>query len=102
MSNPTKLGSTESYTGWFIDWIEEWSQFFEPCNWRTCRVFKWEIEDDRIMGGVETTLIVLGLGFRLRWNYARTEQVDQINAAMERISEDLGLSKPAPSQEIKE
>src|SRR5690242_18130677 len=25
----------ETYTGFFIDWIEQWSQFFERCNWYT-------------------------------------------------------------------
>jgi len=37
------------------------------------------------MGGVEFTAILLGLGFRFRWNYARTEKVDEINAAVDSI-----------------
>ena len=75
----------ESYTGWFIEWIEEWSQFFEPCNWRTFHPIKVELEDDRIMGGIEATVIVLGLGLRWRWNYRITETADDVLQSVEDI-----------------
>lgn len=67
-----------SYRGVFFDFIEEYSQFWQACNWYTYRVAMFEFEDDRIMGGVEMTLIVLGLGFRVRWNYHVTEEVAKI------------------------
>lgn len=74
----------ETYCGWFVEWIEEWSQFLEPCNWRTFHVAFIELEDDRSMGAVEATLILFGLGIRWRWNYIRTEKsqdiLDQIEA----------------------
>lgn len=38
---------------WFLDWVEEWSQFWEPCNWYTFHPIHLQVEDDRIMGGVE-------------------------------------------------
>jgi hypothetical protein len=92
----TKMSmSGKPYTGVFVEWIEEWSQFFEPCNWRTFRVAKLELEDDRIMGGVEFTLILLGLGLRVRWNYASTETVEKIDASMAAIKEQLGLKDDA-------
>ena len=73
------------YTGFFIHWIEDWSQFFRPCNWYTLRPILVEFEDDRIMGGVELTAILLGVGFRVRFNYARTEKVDEMISSVEDI-----------------
>lgn len=79
----------EEYVGWFVDWIEDWSQFFCPCNWRTFRVFFWELEDDRIMGGLETTFIILGLGLRLRWNYRITDEAAEIKSRIKSIIDDV-------------
>lgn len=83
-----RLSSVEGYKGWFIDWIEEWSQFAGGCNWYTFHPIQIEFEDDRMMGGVEATVIVLGLGFRMRWNWRVTEvaaetlrRVEEIKAA---------------------
>lgn len=77
----------DKYVGLHIFWIEEWSQLFTKCNWYTFNFLNIELEDDRIMGGVEVTVIMLGLGVRVRWNYKVTkdvssikEQVDKINA----------------------
>lgn len=76
-SQPKKvLGSDdEEYTGFFINWIEEWSQFFSKCNWYTFTAWKLEFEDDRCMGGLEATFIFMGLGARIRYNYKITEVV---------------------------
>ena len=60
---------------WLLNPIEEWSQFLGGCNWYTFHPFMLEIEDDRVMGGVEATVIVLGLGFRWRWTYKITEEL---------------------------
>ncbi|SDG34861.1 hypothetical protein [Pelagibacterium luteolum] len=68
----------DKYEGFFIEWIEQWSQFFQPCNWYTFHPIHVEFEDERSMGGVECTIIVMGFGFRARWNYRRTEKVDEI------------------------
>lgn len=68
----------DEYEGFFIEWIEQWSQFVQRCNWYTFHPIKIEIEDERNMGGVECTVIVMGLGFRARWNYRRTEKVDEL------------------------
>jgi hypothetical protein len=47
--------------------------FFHRCNWRTFHFAHFEMEDDKILGAIETTLILLGLGFQVRWNYKTTE-----------------------------
>lgn len=85
----------DPYLGFSVYWIEEWSQFFERCNWYTFHPIKIEVEDERSMGGFEVTVIVLGLGFRLRWNYAVTEQLEEIR---EQIRE-LDLPTPSPNGE---
>lgn len=81
-----QLSSDEGYKGWFIHWIEEWSQFRGGCNWYTFHPIQFEIEDDRSMGGVEMTLIVLGLGFRVRWNWRVTDQAADILQAIDDIN----------------
>lgn len=73
-----------SYKGFYFYGIEEWSQFFSKCNWYTFHPFMFEIEDERSMGGIEATVIIMGLGFRVRWNYAQTEMVDDI---IQKVSE---------------
>lgn len=67
-----------SYKGFYFYRIEEWSQFFSICNWYTFHPFMFEIEDERSMGGIELTFIIMGLGFRIRYNYDQTEMVDDI------------------------
>lgn len=93
-TNPVRLSSGSSYTGIFFEGIEEWSQFFEPCNWRTFHPVLFEFEDDRMMGGVEMTIIVLGLGFRVRWNHSRTETVEDIEKQVADIKG--GMSETVP------
>lgn len=75
------------YIGWHFNWIEEWSQFLPGYNWRTFHPVMIEVEDDRIMGGVEMTLVVVGVGFRVRWNYKRTEAVEDILEQVRQIEE---------------
>ncbi|MER9196417.1 hypothetical protein NKI13_24550 [Mesorhizobium australicum] len=74
-----------AYRGVFIVWIEQWSQFFSACNWYTFNPIMFEIEDEPSMGGLEATFIILGLGFRVRWNYEETEQVKDIVRQVEEI-----------------
>jgi hypothetical protein len=38
-----------------------------------------------MMGGVDLTAILLGVGFCARFNYARTDKVDEIIAAVDEI-----------------
>ena len=81
-----------SYRGFFIEFIEEWSQFVHDCNWYTFHPIQIEIEDERNMGGVEMTVIVLGLGFRARWNHTETEQVKDIVRQVGEIRDSMETS----------
>jgi len=87
------MNNDDKYCGWFIDWVEQWSQFIRHDNWNTFIFIQIEFEDDRMMGGVETTIILLGLGFRLRWNYKETEFSKEFD---ERLKEILGESELNP------
>lgn len=76
------------YEGFYCDWIEEWSQFtrFDD-KWYTFRPWLLEFEWDRLMGGVEFTFVLLGLGVRLRLNYAETEQAKEIKRQVKAITD---------------
>lgn len=74
-----------------IEWIEQWSQFFERCNWRTFNVAQVELEDDRMFGAVEMTVVLLGIGFRVRWTYAETEATRELRERVDALSEPLPI-----------
>lgn len=89
------MNNNDKYCGWFIDWIEQWSQFVRHDNWNTFNFIQIEFEDDRCMGAVETTIIFLGLGFQLRWNYKDTDLSKQLTENIREISEKDGLNPDA-------
>lgn len=83
------MGETMSeWKGFFIEPIEQWSQLLGGCNWYTFHPIMIEFEDDRHMGGVECSFILLGLGFRARWNYRDTETTEELRRRIEKIYED--------------
>lgn len=84
----------ESYTGWYFHWIEQWSQFWDSCNWYTFHPIKLEIEDESHMGGWEVTFVLMGLGFRVRYNYQETEVVKGLKEQIERIKSGTLETKP--------
>lgn len=77
------------YVGWHFWWIEEWSQFFQPYNWRTFHPVHVELEDERNMGGVEASFIFMGVGFRVRYNYRETEILHDLRREVEEINRQL-------------
>lgn len=79
---------------WLFEWIEEWAQFFRNDNWYTFHIFMWELEDDKIMGGVEMTFILLGLGFRWRWNHVETEAMAECKKAIKDIEAGTAITRP--------
>lgn len=83
-----QVSKDDDYKGWLLEWIEEWSQFFGGCNWYTFHPIQIEVEDDRMMGGVEATVIILGLGLRVRWNYRITEKAADILQSVKNIRPD--------------
>lgn len=84
-----------SYTihkgNWLLALMEDYSQFFEPCNWRTFRFCHIEAEDDTMLGAFEITVVILGLGARVRWNHTRTETLEDIEREKDRIMREWGL-----------
>lgn len=58
--------------------IQEWTDLWPPYNWATFHPVMIEFEDDAALGGFEVTIILMGLGFRIRWNHTRTEMVERI------------------------
>lgn len=63
---------------WLVSIWEEWSQFFESCNWYTFRFFMFEVEDERNMGTAEVTLVVMGFGLRVVFRHTDTEFAKEI------------------------
>jgi len=61
-----------------FDWIQEWSQFWQRCNWYTFHPLMIEVEDDRALGAVEATVSILGLGFRVRLNFRETDMTRRL------------------------
>lgn len=76
-----------SYKGLHLDWIEDWSQFFRKCNWCTFRFALIEVENDVGMGGFEATIVFVGLGARIRYNYAETESAKEIMRLAKGVSD---------------
>lgn len=80
---------TKEDRNWWIYFIEQYSQFLGGCNWYTFNPIFIEFEDDRIMGGVAFTFIILGLGFRWRYNYKETPTMKKIRKSIEEIKNDI-------------
>lgn len=74
-----------------IEVWEEWSQFFERCNWRTFRLVLVDIEDDKLFGAFETTITLVGIGLRLRWTHTRTKVADDLGR---RLNEAIANLEP--------
>lgn len=71
---------------WIFEPIFEWSQLWQRCNWYTFTPIKLEVEDDRHMGSVEATAILLGIGFRVRLNWRETETTREIARQVSKLS----------------
>jgi len=53
---------------WVFEIINEWKQLFGKFNWYTATFIKIEFEKDEMACGYEFLFVVLGLGFRIRYN----------------------------------
>lgn len=85
MTDIKLLGAAGDYRGLYLILIEEWAQFIRRDNWHTFHPILVEFEGDWILGGVEVSIVILGLGFRLRWNYERTEKIDEIDRRVDEV-----------------
>lgn len=57
----------------FAHLINDWEQVFGSWNWYTFHWIHLYMENEIMTGGFEFEFVVLGLGFRVRWNYALEE-----------------------------
>ena len=57
----------------FVHAINDWEQVFGRWNWYSMHILHIYLENDGMTGGFELEFVVLGLGFRFRWNYAFEE-----------------------------
>lgn len=74
---------------WIFEAWEEWSQIAGGCNWYTITPIHIEFEWDKMLGGIEAKVVILGVGMRVRWNYTMTEHMENIlrrNAEIERAN----------------
>jgi hypothetical protein len=74
------------YLGIHITLIEQWSQFFRRDNWYTFDFMVISTENDCILGGVELTIIILGLGINIRYNHTITKDVDNLKEQIGKIN----------------
>lgn len=89
-----ELKRTTTEKSWFIQWVEQYTQFIDRDNWYTYHVLSIEFENDKTMGGYEFTFIFLGLGFVWRWNHTETTTMKQCKDAIKDIR--AGTAKLEP------
>lgn len=69
--------------------IEEWSQWFAPCNWYDFHIFHCHFENDWKFGDFDFRFIILGIGFWVTWTYdADTEFRRQIMKQVEELGDE--------------
>jgi len=87
-------------------WVNEWSQLFGKYNWFHFTLIRLDCERDLVVPGFELVFIILGLGFRIRWNDDwegtefgnRLKDLEQtISAEKELKSVDEPVSSHSPS-----
>ena len=52
----------------FLHFHNDWEQLFGKWNWYSLNFIKIYFEKEDMVGGMEFEFIILGLGFRFRWN----------------------------------
>lgn len=74
---------------------EQWSQFFEPCNWRTFQFILLEWEDEIYLGNLEFKIVLFGLGLRFCWLY---DPNTEGRKELARHLAELGFERDDPDQ----
>lgn len=77
------------FGNWLVQPVFDWSQIRSGYNWRTFRLIMVEVEDDRMFGAVEATVVLLGFGLRVRWTHTLTDKMEDLLDGMERVKADL-------------
>ena len=78
---------------WLFDFQEDYSQFFQGCNWYTFQFAHIEFENDSILGAYEGTVKLLGLGIRIRWNHTETDELRSIHESVADIEAQIDGAK---------
>lgn len=52
-----------------VEFYEEWSHFFEKCNWYTFTPFCLTFENEAYLGAFEVTLTLMGFTVRVTYQY---------------------------------
>ena len=71
--------------------IFEWGQVLPGYNWRTFHPVCVQVDDDSIMGSVELTVIVLGIGLRVQWVY-KEQSMDSLADALGAFQKEMEKS----------
>ena len=71
--------------------IFEWGQVLPGYNWRTFHPVCIQVDDDSIMGSVELTVIVLGIGLRVQWVY-KEQSMDSLADALGAFQKEMEKS----------
>ena len=79
---------------WVFDPWQEWSQIAGGCNWYTITPIHIEFEWDKMLGGVEMTVVLLGLGVRVRWNYMKTEMMEEVERRRDEVLSGEATARP--------
>jgi hypothetical protein len=58
-----------------FSFINEWVQLFDTFNWYTFTFINIEFENEVMTGGYEFLVIILGLGFRIRYNRKCSDEI---------------------------
>lgn len=58
-----------------FSFINEWHQLFGDWNWITFTPICIEFEEDMAMQGLELMIIVMGFGFRIRYNKPSSDKI---------------------------
>lgn len=68
---------------WVISTYSQWT--FGGCNWYDFTWINLETEWDKLLGGVELSIGLLGLHFRVRYNYTETETMAELKSMVDEI-----------------
>lgn len=75
------------YTGISISIFEEYTQFFQRCNWYTFTPVNLELDWEKDMGCVSVDCVLLGIGFGFTLRYNETETVKDLKDRIAQFKE---------------
>lgn len=76
----------DGYTGITLTVFEEYTQFFQKCNWYTFTPIHFELDWEKDMGCFSVDFVILGLGFVGTLRYKETKSVRHLRSQVEAIT----------------